>query len=65
MDDETKAQYGEVIDEHLKQKGAVCMTAQNGDHVLMFTTETLERLLARSIEGGGKVMVLIQAAQLS
>jgi hypothetical protein len=54
-------EYSELIDEHLQQRGVVCMTAKNGDKVMIFTTEILERLLARSIKGGGKVVVLVRA----
>jgi hypothetical protein len=54
-----EADIGEMVMEQVKDQGVGVVQVSDG-HVLVFTTAILEKLLARSIEGEGKVMVFVK-----
>ena len=53
-------QLGEVVDQQIEQQGTASFKVKDGQ-VFVFTTSTLEALLAASIENGGKAIVFVKS----
>lgn len=54
------AEVNELIDDQVERQGVSCIRVSDG-HVMTFTREMLEKLLARALESGtGRVIVFVK-----
>ncbi len=58
MDDETAA-LGQSVEEQIASQGTASFRVKDGQ-VFVFTTKTLEVLLAKSLEGDGRVVIFVK-----